>query len=173
MGYQACDPICEYLPTTPRCSERLYFRLRKRVARDGLAMNRTSAKAANKLPSGSEAPPDPAELLIVFLAFVRRYRAAILSEAEPLAFCLYLADNVGTCPPTAAAALGLLGDLTGDVRDYAVSSAYALLIGPEKRKRLSAYFTPPSLTAAAMEAATGNVTLSIADAACMIERRGA
>jgi len=40
-----------------------------------------------------------------------------------------------------------------DVRDYAIASAYALLIGPERRKQLSAYFTPPALVRAAIDAA--------------------
>jgi adenine-specific DNA-methyltransferase len=47
----------------------------------------------------------------------------------------------------------LLNDLVADARDYAISSAYSLLIDKDRRKLLSAYFTPPTLTAAAMQAA--------------------
>ncbi|MBX9644754.1 MAG: hypothetical protein K2W91_11710 [Novosphingobium sp.] len=46
-----------------------------------------------------------------------------------------------------------IGGVSHDMRDYAISSAYALLIGPARRKSLSAYFTPPSLAAATIEAA--------------------
>lgn len=116
-------------------------------------MIKTSGKLARKAHSCSETAPDQAAALTAFLDFVRRNRAAILSEIKPLAFCLSLADAMPTGAPIAPA-LALLRDLTGDVRDYAISSAYALFIGPEKRKRLCAYFTPPSLAAAAMEAAS-------------------
>src|SRR6266851_2315515 len=64
-----------------------------------------------------------------------------------------LADNhpVGE---TGQAASQLLSELDDDARDYAISSAYALLIDANRRKELSAYFTPPTLAAAAMRAAS-------------------
>jgi len=53
----------------------------------------------------------------------------------------------------ALAAGRLLNHLVDDARDYAISTAYALLIGAGRRKELSAYFTPPALIAAAMQTA--------------------
>ena len=86
------------------------------------------------------------------MTFIRRNRLRVLANVEPLPFCLGLADdrapgNIGL------AAVRLLETLRDDARDYAISSAYALLIDPDRRKQLSAYFTPPALTAAAMQAA--------------------
>ena len=88
-----------------------------------------------------------------FLAFIRRKRLLILAEAQPLTFCLSLANDqpVGKIGP---AAMQLLKDLVDDARDYAMSSAFSLLIDNDRRKQLSAYFTPPTLTAAAMQAAS-------------------
>ena len=71
---------------------------------------------------------------------------------DPQAFCLALVDD--RCEvPFASPILDLLRPLDEELRDYAIASVYALLIGHDRRKRLSAYFTPPSLVAAAMQAA--------------------
>ncbi|SJM28270.1 HsdM family class I SAM-dependent methyltransferase [Mesorhizobium delmotii] len=88
-----------------------------------------------------------------FLGFLRQRRAAILEAYEsPLAFCQSLSS--ATLPDgLAAEAAAYLLELTPDVRDYAVASAYAVLIGSERRKVLSAYFTPPALAKAAITAA--------------------
>jgi adenine-specific DNA-methyltransferase len=48
-----------------------------------------------------------------------------------------------------------LARLRQDERDYAVASAYSILIGDDKRKELSAYFTPPVLSEAVLQAAAG------------------
>src|SRR3546814_10161309 len=47
-----------------------------------------------------------------------------------------------------------IGDLCSYVcsADLAVSSAYALLIGDDRRKALAAYFTPPVLASATLDA---------------------
>lgn len=87
-----------------------------------------------------------------FLAFVRRSASRILSEhGGALQFCTALATKAPRFN-TATRAQYLLPE-TRDIRDYAISTAYALLIGSEQRKRLSAYFTPPPLADAAVRAA--------------------
>lgn len=71
--------------------------------------------------------------------------------SDPLSICLAFArDDVMIADSSAREALTRLSQ---DMRDYAISSAYALLIGPARRKSLSAYFTPPSLAYATIEAA--------------------
>lgn len=55
--------------------------------------------------------------------------------------------------PFVGEALDLLASLDGNEREYGISSAYALLIGADRRKLLSAYFTPPILAEAALQAA--------------------
>ena len=88
-----------------------------------------------------------------FLAFVRGFAAKIFEEhGDAFNFCSRLANSAPKSK-TAARALALLPEMR-DERDYAISSAYALLIGKERRKRLSAYFTPPTLADAAVNAAT-------------------
>jgi adenine-specific DNA-methyltransferase len=87
-----------------------------------------------------------------FLAYVRGARSRILDEHDgPFAFCSALATNTVRFK-TAESAQSLLPE-SRDLRDYAISTAYALLIGSERRKRLSAYFTPPALADAAVHAA--------------------
>src|SRR5579871_6411379 len=87
------------------------------------------------------------------LNFVRRRRAKFATEVhDPEAFCVALiADRCEF--PFAVPILELLRPLDDELRNYAISSLYALLIGHDRRKALSAYFTPPSLVAAAMRAA--------------------
>lgn len=89
--------------------------------------------------------------LAAFLAALRAERTKLLTLGDPLSICLAFArDEEIVAKSHARMALALLSH---DLRDYAISSAYALLIGPAQRKSLSAYFTPPSLAAAAIEAA--------------------
>lgn len=98
-----------------------------------------------------EALKAPTAPLAAFLAALRADRAKLLALGDPLSICLAFARDEGLIADSPArAALALLSH---DMRDYAISSAYALLIGPARRKSLSAYFTPPSLAAATIEAA--------------------
>jgi adenine-specific DNA-methyltransferase len=105
-----------------------------------------------------------------FLNLIKRNKAAILRQyGDPLTFCLALIDQRNLVASGEKAAL-LLAETTGEVRDYAISSAYALLIGHDRRKNLSAYFTPPSLAAAATRAAqqflAGSNDAAVLDPAC-------
>jgi adenine-specific DNA-methyltransferase len=87
-----------------------------------------------------------------FIAFVRDHARQILAEhRDPISFCSALALNQPKFE-TAICAHSFLPEIR-DYRDYAVSTAYALLIGAERRKTLSAYFTPPALADAAVNAA--------------------
>jgi len=103
------------------------------------------------------------------LNFVRRNRAAILeTNGDATSFCLALVaerrDNL-----LVGEALDYLSSLDGNVREYAISSAYTLLIGADQRKFLSAYFTPPILAAAALQAADeflGGLSPMVLDPAC-------
>jgi adenine-specific DNA-methyltransferase len=104
-----------------------------------------------------------------FLAFVRSHSARILAEAGgPLEFCSALATGTSLREITLRAQQLL--PQTRDQRDYTISTAYALLIGRERRKRLSAYFTPPALAEAAVHAAatflSGRATPRALDPAC-------
>ena len=86
------------------------------------------------------------------MTFIRRKRLLIRADAQPLSFCLGLANGQAV-GKIGLAAMRLLNNLVDDARDYAISTAYALLIDADRRKQLSAYFTPPALTSAAMHAA--------------------
>lgn len=103
------------------------------------------------------------------LAFVRRNRASILqAKADATAFCLELVAKCGD-DPLVAEALDLLAPLTEDEREYAISSAYALLIGADRRKLLAAYFTPPTLAEAALQSADqflAGASPAVLDPAC-------
>jgi adenine-specific DNA-methyltransferase len=107
--------------------------------------------------------------LKVFLAFIRRHRLRIRAHGEPLKFCVNLI-NGRPAGDIGVAAMQLLSGMIDDTRDYAISSAFALLLDAKRRKQLSAYFTPPALTAAAMEAAAPFlehvVNPSLLDPAC-------
>ncbi|MDX2145206.1 MAG: N-6 DNA methylase [Rhodospirillaceae bacterium] len=88
-----------------------------------------------------------------FFRDVRRLRAKILEAFRtPAKFCIALLDPAPT-HPLVNRLYKQLEAMGADEHDYAVSSTYAVLIGPEKRKALSAYFTPPAVAAAAMRAA--------------------
>lgn len=102
------------------------------------------------------------------LNFVRAHRKAILEQFEPVDFCLALIDDCDP-PDLVTEARALVASLDPDLQDYAISSAYARLIGEDVRKALSAYFTPPALAAATLEAISelaDPTQLRILDPAC-------
>lgn len=103
------------------------------------------------------------------LSFVREHREAILKRFEPADFCLAMIDDRDH-PDLVTEARALVVPLEPDVQDYAISSAYARLIGEDVRKALSAYFTPPALAAATLaavsELADPAQELRILDPAC-------
>lgn len=86
-----------------------------------------------------------------FLAYLRDHRKAILDIGTPLTFCLSLFEG-GAGSRHADAAQAMIASLDRDIQDYAISSAYARLIEPDRRKALSAYFTPPALAQATLDA---------------------
>lgn len=94
---------------------------------------------------------NPAAALAAFLIALRADRPRLLEQGDPLEICLAFAGDSALVADSVARSH--LAELSGDLRDYAVSSAYALLIGHDRRKALSAYFTPPSLGKATIEAA--------------------
>ena len=105
-----------------------------------------------------------------FFNYVRRNRAVIDEEfSDTLAFCNTLASDINQAglPDHVRDLLSTAGP---DDRDYAISSAYALLMGSEQRKALSAYFTPPGLTSAVLDAASslidGVTDPAVLDPAC-------
>ena len=87
-----------------------------------------------------------------FFTHVRRHKRQIIdSFGDPLSFCTVLASDIcGAGLPDNIQ--DLLRNARPDDRDYAIASAYALLIGNERRKAISAYFTPSSLAHAVLEA---------------------
>lgn len=105
-----------------------------------------------------------------FLTFVRQCRDEIVARHGALDFCMALID--GDCSsPFLERGSGLLAALDPDVQDYAVSSAYARLIGDDARRALSAYFTPPALAQATLAAIADLVgdadgPLRVLDPAC-------
>src|SRR5690606_1332063 len=87
-----------------------------------------------------------------FFSYVRRNRDSILdSYGNAHRFCSALSADI-LCSRLPDDIQRLLVDADTDSLHYAISSAYALLIDPERRKDLSAYFTPPILARAAIEA---------------------
>lgn len=103
------------------------------------------------------------------LRFVREHREAILELYEPADFCLALLDDQDR-PDLVTDARALVVPLEPDMQDYAISSAYARLIGEDVRKALSAYFTPPALAAATLaaisELADPTQQMRVLDPAC-------
>ena len=105
-----------------------------------------------------------------FFTYVRSHKVGIIEEfRDALAFCNALAfdiDHAGL----PGCVRGVLSAAEPDDRDYAISSAYALLMETEQRKALSAYFTPPGLTSAVLDAASsfvdGVMNPSVLDPAC-------
>jgi adenine-specific DNA-methyltransferase len=86
-----------------------------------------------------------------FIWHIQRNRRAIIESYEDAsAFCsTLLHDEAGALPARIREGLGAA---SADERDYAIACAYALFLEKERRKELSAYFTPPSLARAALEA---------------------
>lgn len=87
-----------------------------------------------------------------FFSHIKNNRDKILSlYGDPLSFCRELIRKPAQTPlPDSAKAL--LCSVDTDDRHYLISSTYALLIGADRRRELSAYFTPPVLAKAAIEA---------------------
>lgn len=87
-----------------------------------------------------------------FFAYIRRKRKRIIAEyGDALAFCRkILTEGIPDRLPDEIA--NLLLDAEPDERDYAIASAYSLLIGETRRRELSAYFTPPVLSRAVLDA---------------------
>lgn len=146
----------------------------RRQSIDAVSMRGRSASSDTSVQSALAKTADhggltPADLLR-FFNVIRRAKAKVLSEfATPLAFCEALLQRDSTSG-IAMKARRLLAQESSDLRDYQIASAYALLIGNERRKELSAYFTPPALTAATISAAApflaGKSSPSILDPAC-------
>lgn len=98
-------------------------------------------------------PPHTFENIRLFFQYVRANRQKLLRSGKtPLEVCLSLVRDEGR-RYVPADLTAFLEDAGTDERNYVVASAYALLIGDERRKALSAYFTPPALAAAALSAA--------------------
>ena len=87
-----------------------------------------------------------------FFACIQRAQKQIIAECgDALTFCRELLTEDGPdCLPDNIA--NLLLDAEPDERDYAIASAYSLLIGQTRRRELSAYFTPPVLSRAVLDA---------------------
>lgn len=88
-----------------------------------------------------------------FFAYIRRDRRKILAKDGAISFCTKLiAGHEQVSLPEKIAHVFAAAE--PDQRDYAIASAYSLLIGEKRRQHLSAYFTPPILSRAVMEAST-------------------
>jgi adenine-specific DNA-methyltransferase len=88
-----------------------------------------------------------------FFSYIKRKRAELVELGlSPIGFCAHLSD-VGRDPRVSSKVQRYLDAARTDEWNYAVSSAYALLMGDDRRKELSAYFTPPGLAQAALAAA--------------------
>lgn len=87
-----------------------------------------------------------------FFAYIRREQKKILAEyGDPIEFCRELLDEDGEeCLPEKI--VDVFWAAEPDERDYAIASAYSLLMGEKRRRELSAYFTPPVLSQAVLEA---------------------
>ncbi len=85
-----------------------------------------------------------------FLVFVRRSQQRLLNEyGSPIRVCEALL--AGDLKSFSKAARAAFASANRDNRNYLVASSYALLIGPERRRELSAYFTPPMLCSAVLD----------------------
>jgi adenine-specific DNA-methyltransferase len=92
-----------------------------------------------------------------FFSHIRKNRSAIVEQfGNPLTFCEVLAENPAATNLPDEVRCDFL-NFEADERDYAISSAYALLIGDERRKALSAFFTPPGLSNAVLDVALGYI----------------
>lgn len=92
-----------------------------------------------------------------FFKYIRNNRKEILtSHGDAMVACsALLSQKIDWLPISAQNELSILGQ---DERDYAIASAYSLLLGKEKRKQLSAYFTPPGLASATIVACSPFLT---------------
>ncbi len=87
-----------------------------------------------------------------FFAYVRAETSEILaSHGNALEYCrgLLTEDGIDSLPE---GVVDFFEAAEPDERNYAIASAYALLIGEKRRHALSAYFTPPVLARAVIEA---------------------
>jgi adenine-specific DNA-methyltransferase len=87
-----------------------------------------------------------------FFAYIRRERRKILAKhGDAITYCgKLIAGHEQVSLPEKIA--HIFATAEPDERDYAIASAYSLLIGDKRRQQLSAYFTPPVLSRAVMEA---------------------
>ena len=100
----------------------------------------------------------PIEEMQDFFHHIRRNREKLLGSARTAVdLCLSIARNDGSVELPARIG-AFLEHASIDERNYAASSAYALLIGDQRRKELSAYFTPPALASAALATASEYLT---------------
>lgn len=90
-----------------------------------------------------------------FFTYIRRRKKNVVKGfTNPLEYCSTLVSDIdGVDLPKGIE--DLLSGAQPDEFDYAVSSAYALLMDTQQRKALSAYFTPPGLVSAVLGAAAG------------------
>lgn len=105
-----------------------------------------------------------------FFSYLKRNRERLLSlHGDALSFCRALIEAPGEAG-LSENAKALLSAADADDRHYLISSAYALLIGDDRRRELSAYFTPPILATAAIEASRpflkGKQCPAVLDPAC-------
>jgi len=87
-----------------------------------------------------------------YFSIIKRNRKEIIRTHESaLSFCRTLIAELSQAdiPQNAKA---LLQSASTDERHYFIASTYATLIGDDRRRQLSAYFTPPVLARAAIEA---------------------
>ncbi len=86
-----------------------------------------------------------------FFRVIQRKRKEINALFEsPLAFCMEILSD-GEVSIITDGAREVLRSASTDQRHYLISSTYAMLIGKDRRRKLSAYFTPPDLAKAAIE----------------------
>ena len=84
-------------------------------------------------------------------SYLKRNREKLLKcYGDPSAFCRALMEDAANTVPESAQTF--LRRAHADERHYVIASAYAVLIGDDRRRELSAYFTPPVLVKAAIEA---------------------
>ena len=87
-----------------------------------------------------------------FFTHIRRRRQSIINaHGDAISFCISLSENPAACDLPEKISR-LLREMDADDQEYAIGSAYALLVGNRRRKELSAYFTPPILARAAIAA---------------------
>jgi N-6 DNA Methylase len=94
--------------------------------------------------------PEPGALF----SYLKRNKEKLLTHYDgPSSFCRALIEDASDTP-IPESAQDFLRQAQVDERHYAIASAYAVLIGDDRRRELSAYFTPPVLVKAAIEASS-------------------